>query len=48
MPLFTRPDAEIAKLAPNLEVQKAWRGPTHLAESIRRVTEFLTRNTPAS
>ena len=40
--------AEIAKLAPNLEVQKDWRGPTHLAESIRRVTDFLTRNTPAA
>ena len=26
--------AEIARLAPNLEVQKDWRGPTHLAESI--------------
>jgi hypothetical protein len=40
--------AEIARLAPNLEIQKDWRGPTHLAESIRRVTEFLTRNTPKS
>jgi hypothetical protein len=38
--------AEIARLAPNLEIQKDWRGPTHLAESIRRVTDFLTRNTP--
>jgi pimeloyl-ACP methyl ester carboxylesterase len=38
---------EIASLAPNLEVQKDWRGPTHLAESIRRVTDFLARNTPA-
>jgi len=38
--------AEIARLAPSLEVQKDWRGPTHLAESIRRVTEFLTRHTP--
>jgi pimeloyl-ACP methyl ester carboxylesterase len=38
--------AEIAKLAPNLEIQKDWRGPTHLAESIRKVTDFLTRNTP--
>jgi pimeloyl-ACP methyl ester carboxylesterase len=37
---------EIAQLAPNLEIQKDWRGPTHLAESIRRVTDFLTRNTP--
>jgi hypothetical protein len=40
--------AEIARLAPNLEVQKDWRGPTHLAESIRRVTDFLTRHTPSS
>jgi hypothetical protein len=46
MPVFTRPDAEIR--APNLEVQKDWRGPEHLAESIRRVTDFLTRHTPAS
>ena len=37
---------EIAKLAPNLEVQKDWRAPTHLAESVRRVTDFLTRHTP--
>ena len=37
---------EIARLAPNLEIQKDWRGPTHLAESIRRVTDFLTRHTP--
>jgi pimeloyl-ACP methyl ester carboxylesterase len=40
--------AEIASLAPNLEVQKDWRGPEHLAESIRRVTDFLARNTPKS
>ena len=39
---------EIAGLAPNVGVQKDWRGPTHLAESIRRVTDFLTRHTPAS
>jgi pimeloyl-ACP methyl ester carboxylesterase len=38
--------AEIAALAPNLEIQKDWRGPTHLAESIRRVSDFLTRHTP--
>jgi pimeloyl-ACP methyl ester carboxylesterase len=38
--------AEIARLAPNLEAQKDWRAPTHLAESIRRVTDFLTRHTP--
>ena len=40
--------AEIEKLAPNLEIQKDWRAPTHLAESIRRVGDFLTRNTPQS
>ena len=38
--------AEIERLAPNLEVQKDWRGPTYLAESIRRVSDFLTRHTP--
>src|SRR2546421_733864 len=38
--------AEIERLAPDLEVQKDWRAPTHLAESIRRVTEFLTKHTP--
>ena len=38
--------AEIERLAPNLEVQRDWRGPTYLAESIRRVTEFLTKHTP--
>jgi pimeloyl-ACP methyl ester carboxylesterase len=37
---------EIARLAPNIEVQKDWRGPEHLAESIRRVTGFLQRHTP--
>jgi pimeloyl-ACP methyl ester carboxylesterase len=36
--------AEIEKLAPNLEVQKDWRGPTFLDDSIRRVTAFLTRH----
>jgi len=40
--------AEIARLAPNLQIQKDWRGPTHLAESIRTVTDFLARNTPKS
>jgi pimeloyl-ACP methyl ester carboxylesterase len=38
--------AEIEKLAPNLEVQKDWRGPTYLQESIRRVGEFLAKHTP--
>ncbi len=36
--------AEIEKLAPNLEVQKDWRGPTFLDDSIRRVTDFLTKH----
>jgi hypothetical protein len=40
--------AEIERLAPHLELQKDWRAPTHLAESIRRVTDFLARHTPAS
>ena len=38
--------AEIAELAPNIEVQKDWRGPAFLQESIRRVHAFLARNTP--
>ena len=38
--------AEIARLAPDIEVQRDWRGPEHLAESIRRVTAFLQRHTP--
>jgi pimeloyl-ACP methyl ester carboxylesterase len=38
--------AEIERLAPNLEVQKDWRAPTHLAESVRRVGEFLANHTP--
>ena len=57
-PLFLQPgtdtphpaatSAEIEKLAPSLEVQKDWRAPTHLAESIRRVGDFLARHTPKS
>jgi pimeloyl-ACP methyl ester carboxylesterase len=38
--------AEIAALAPDIEVQTDWRGPAFLAESIRRVGAFLERNTP--
>ena len=38
--------AEIERLAPNLEVQKDWRAPAHLTDSIRLVTDFLTRHTP--
>ena len=37
---------EIAALAPNIEVQKDWRAPTWLGESIKRVHAFLERNTP--
>ena len=37
---------EIAALAPNVEVQKDWRGPTYLEESIRRVRAFLEKHTP--
>ena len=40
--------AEISRLAPDLEVQQDWRGPIHLAESIRRVRDFLARHTPAT
>ena len=40
--------AEIERLAPNLVVQRNWRAPEHLAESIRTVGDFLTRHTPAS
>jgi len=36
---------EIAALAPNIEVQKDWRAPTYLAESIKRVSAFLLKNT---
>ena len=56
-PLFLQPgtdkphpaetSAEIAALAPNIEVQQDWRGPAHLDESIRRVRAFLERTTPA-
>ncbi len=38
--------AEIAALAPDIEVQHDWRGPAFLQESIRRVRDFLTRHTP--
>jgi pimeloyl-ACP methyl ester carboxylesterase len=36
--------AEIEKLAPNIEVQKDWRAPTFLDESIRRVKAFLAKH----
>lgn len=41
-----RTSDEIAALAPNIEVQKDWRGPTYLGKSIQRVRAFLERNTP--
>jgi len=37
---------EIAALAPNIEVQKDWKGPAYLDQSIKRVRVFLERNTP--
>ncbi len=37
--------AEIARLAPDVEVQQHWRGPEHLEEAIRTVTDFLRRHT---
>ena len=37
---------EIAALAPNIEVQKDWKGPTFLQESIKRVHGFLAKHTP--
>jgi pimeloyl-ACP methyl ester carboxylesterase len=53
-PLFLQPgtdkphpaqtSAEIAALAPDIEVQKEWRAPAHLQESIARVRAFLTRH----
>lgn len=36
---------EIAALAPNIEVQKDWRAPQFLQESIRRVRTFLEKHT---
>jgi pimeloyl-ACP methyl ester carboxylesterase len=56
-PLFLQPGTdkphpaktseEIATLATNIEVQKDWRGPTYLQESIKRVRAFLEKNTPS-
>jgi pimeloyl-ACP methyl ester carboxylesterase len=55
-PLFLQPGTdkphpgeiskEIATLAPNVEVQKDWRGPIYLDESIKRVRAFLKRSIP--
>ena len=57
-PLFLQPGTdkphpahtsdEIIALAPNLEVQKDWRGPEFLPESIERIRAFLEKNTPRS
>ena len=38
--------AEIARLAPNIEVQMEWRGPEHLAAANRRIGDFLALHTP--
>ena len=55
-PLFLQPGSdkphpgpisdEIAALAPNIEVQKDWRGPAFLDESVKRVRAFLEKHTP--
>ena len=37
---------EIARLASNVEIQKDWRAPAHLSESIRRFSAFLIKHTP--
>ncbi len=37
---------EITALAPNLEIQKDWRAPAYLKESIKRVHAFLKKNVP--
>ena len=39
---------EIAALAPNVMVQKDWRGPIFLDDSIRRVRNFLVEHMPES
>ena len=54
-PLFLQPgtdkphpaqtSTDIAALAPNIEVQKDWRGPQFLDESIKRVRAFLAKHT---
>ena len=37
---------EIAALAPDIVIQKDWRGPEFLAQSIRQVGAFLEKHTP--
>ena len=40
---------EIERLAPKgIELQKDWKGPEHLEESIRRVRAFLIKHTPGA
>ncbi len=39
---------EVAKLAPNAENMREWKGPQHLKAAIARVTAFLERHMPAS
>ena len=46
LPHPARTSEEIAALAPDLEVQRDWRGPQYLEESIRRVRAFMERHTP--
>ena len=36
----------IAALAPDIVIQKDWRGPEFLAQSIRQVGAFLEKHTP--
>lgn len=37
---------EVAELLPNSEILVDWKGPDHLDEQRRRVTDFLARHTP--
>jgi len=37
---------EVAKIGPNIEVMREWKGPAHLQAAIRRVSDFPDRNTP--
>lgn len=37
---------EIARLAPHAELLMPWKGPAYLDDTIRAVTDFLTRHTP--
>jgi len=46
VPHPARTSEEIAALAPDIEVQANWRGPTYLQDSIRKVGAFLQRHTP--